>query len=634
MRASTIWIASLGAITIAAAACSDSSEKEKDAGVDFVVSEAGLPDIGPLYDCDTPGQACNAHNACAINPICGADHKCRPTQVQSCDDGLDCTRDTCKGLGVCENTPIKEYCALPVKVTDKTGAIETVFKCFKHQERNPEDACQICNADTANGGDQTKWGQANGGKCDDGDSCTKDDYCQAGVCKGTDFRKDCADNVSCTDDLCDGNGGCLEHKLLLDYCLIGGVCAKEGSGDATGCNICDTKKSQSAWTPLTVYCLINNKCYKPGEKDSTGCASCDPAKNDKDWTPMPNICKIGTACYQPGAKSPGGCGECDPAVSGTEWTVKGNDCMINGTCYKAGTKDALACSICDPTKSKTAWTPLAGQCLIGGMCYAAGAKDPTTCAECDPSVSSSTWTVKGNNCLIANTCYVPGQNDPSGCASCDPTKSKTSWSPLANKCLIGGSCYADQDKDKTGCLYCDYAKQPNAWTPVAGVTSVTYNFEDGKTPANWSITNSDTKVGWVVSNKRPGEGSYSLYYGDPTTGKYDSPGVKNEGDAVLPAVAIAPGKKGGLSFLLWMDVESTNSYDQLEVYAGSDNLWSKSTGSTGTVPKMKTWQQVYIDLSAYAGKSIVIKLRFFTKDSTNNTGEGVYIDQLTLFTDC
>jgi len=617
-----------------ASACSDDTKKV-DSGVKdlTVIPESGLPDgLGPLYDCDTPGQACNAHNSCAIDPVCGADKKCRPSSMQDCSDGLECTKDVCKGMGLCENVALEGWCALPVKLpsTVDGGVPKTEQRCFKNKERNPTDPCMVCNADPADqGGDPSKWSLANGGACDDHNACTKDDYCQSGVCKGDDFSKQCADKYSCTDDLCDGKGGCLGNQLKSDYCLINGECYKDGQQDATGCNVCDVKTSQSKFTPLGTFCTISGKCYKPGDKDPTGCGTCDPTKNDKDWTPIAGLCKIDGACYKQGAKNSGGCAECDPVTSTTAWTVVGDNCLISNVCYKPAAKDPTGCSTCDPTKSKTAWTPLAGQCLIAAKCYTSGAKDPTGCAECDPVLSASSWSIKGANCLIGAACYQPNATDTTGCGLCDPTKSKTAWTPVQGKCQIGTSCYADQAKDKTGCLMCDTAKNPTGWTPVTGATVVSYGFEDGKSPpTGWTLTNSDAAVGWVVANKRPGSGSYSLYYGNPATGNYDS-GAKNNGTAAMPAVALTAGKKAGLSFLVWLETESGTSYDTLQVTVNGTKVWEKDYNTT-----QKTWQEITVDLSSYAGQSVTIKFEFDTSDSVSNSTEGVYVDNITVYHNC
>jgi hypothetical protein len=689
--------------------CSSNGGGKDGGGPDFFpVSEAGYPDFGALWDCPTPGQSCEAHNACVMSATCGADKKCHPIKVMNCDDGLDCTEDTCKAGGECVNTSIAGTCALPVKY-EKDGKTVTETRCFKHGDKNPYDSCQVCNA-SKDGGSPNTWGLANGGECDDGNPCTKNDYCQSGVCKGQDYSKDCADNYSCTTDSCDGKGGCgSDHPLRSDWCLIkdtgaaDSVCYKDQQTDASGCNICDVSKNQHAWTSLGVHCVISSKCYKPGDTDSTGCGVCDPTKSTTAWTPVAGLCKIGTVCYKAGALHPQGCADCEPTVSATAWTVVGDNCLVNNTCYKNGAKDSTGCQVCDPAKSKTAWSTVTNMCKIGSSCYTSGAKhsqgcaicdpatsatawtvntdnclisnvcyipgtkdsigcsdcepakdkynwtalpnlckisgkcytanskDPTGCAICDPATSSTAWTVPGANCLIVDKCYTPGQTSTNGCGSCDPTKSKSAWTPVAGKCAIGGNCYSNGDKDATGCLTCNVAQNPNGWTPVAGVSSQGESFDTGKNPpTGWTLVNDDPagKVGWVVSNRRALSGSYSLYYGDPATGNYDN-GDSNSGVATMPAIALTAGKKAGLSFWLYMDTES-GSFDTLVVNVNGKAVWSKDY----TNVTMKQWQEIDVDLSSYAGQSVVIDFSFDTGDSISNSTEGTFIDSVTVYHNC
>ena len=442
------------ALTIAG--CSDDFQAGEDGkagkNLDAAVPDqtaSNLPDgYGPLYGCTKVGQACNAHDPCAINPICGPDKKCRPSFLQDCSDSLACTVDKCLGQGLCSNDPKAGFCALPVKTGGSSDAgggadagaspdaalFSTVIKCFKKDERNPNDQCQICKpADNdSGGGDSKKWSPANGGSCDDKNLCTKDDYCQSGVCKGTYFGNLCADGYGCTEDLCDGKGGCLGNKLKPDYCLIDKVCYKKNASHPKGsCFTCDPSKSTTAWTPITNTCMINSKCYNKG------------------------------------AKNPGGCGECDPAVSTSKWTVKGNTCcLINDKSYNAGTKDTTGCSHCDPTKNKYGWTPLANLCLISSKCYTKGTKHPGGCAECDPVTSATQWTVKGTtHCLInQTTCVAKGVNDSTGCATCLPGTNKYDYTPISGKCKIEGKCYNNGTKHPGGCAECKAATKPTAWT--------------------------------------------------------------------------------------------------------------------------------------------------------------------------
>ncbi|MCA9666918.1 MAG: choice-of-anchor J domain-containing protein [Myxococcales bacterium] len=528
---------------------SDTPNTNQDGGAD-------LPPGTKLEPCSNPGGACNPHDPCAINPTCGQDGLCRPQSYQNCDDGLDCTTDTCLGQGKCENMPKDGTCALPVKGSDGTS----VIKCFNKDDRESADGCRVCDPDK----DKVAWSPANGGACDDGDSCTKDDYCNAGTCQGTDFRDKCQDNLSCTEDICDGKGGCVANKLMADSCLINGQCYKGKERDATGCNECDPSKSTTAWTALTLHCLVGGKCYTPGEKDSTGCAECDPSKSTTAFTPLSGVCTIDSKCYQQGDK----------------FTSAG------------------------------------------------------TCAECSPSTNATGWTVTTNNCLVDGKCVNPGDKDSTGCAACDPTKSKTAYSPLTNKCLIGKKCYDDAagpvaPDPAAGCLVCSYAGAPGAWTK-AGSTNVTNDDFENNMLGGYVVANTSSTVGWQVSNRRAGAGTYSIYYGNPTTGDYDD-GFRNSGTLTTPSLTLTAGKKAGLRFWIYLDVELDPLYDNLDlkISGTSTVLWSKSSIST-----YRQWVEVVVDLSAHAGKTIKLEWSFDTQDEFSNSDEGVFIDNITFYEGC
>ncbi len=507
--------AALLCLPLLAAGCSD-EERDRDAGprdggvearpgIDAVPD--GLPPGYLPYDCPTPGVACNAHDPCAINPVCGPDYKCWPQYMQNCDDKLDCTIDTCQGSGLCLNEPKEGWCALGFPVSTKDGgAGGSEFRCAKVGTKKPGDPCLACNPTTTDAGvsNNTRWMPVSGGSCDDNDACTKDDTCVAGTCKGTYFGNLCADGLGCTTDNCDGKGGCKGNKLKSDWCLISGTCYMDKTKDPTGtCNVCDVTKTQLSWTPITDSCLIGGKCYSKGDKHSGGCAECVPAKSstswtvvgttagcliedsckkvgEKDdttcmicdptaapyaWTQIAGLCKIGGTCYNKGAWNNGGCAQCVPSSSQSSWTVTTNNCLIYDVCYKSGAKNAINCSACDPAQDRYDWSPIAGRCEISGSCYNEGDKHPEGCAECDTATSSTAWTVKGTtHCLIHNVCRASGVTDSSQCGACDPTLDKYEWSPVSGQCKIDGVCYGSGDKHPGGCGECRPATSTTAWT--------------------------------------------------------------------------------------------------------------------------------------------------------------------------
>ena len=342
MKPSTwIVLAMAVTLTLAVTACSDDDQPLTDGGP----TGDGSPRCGKAgeWSCSEPGKACNAHDPCAINPICGKDYCCRAELSQDCSDELDCTSDTCAGSGLCSHTVKPGYCALMV-----TGKQQ----CIKANFINPANPCLLCDPTK----DQKKWSSGSGSTCDDGASCTKNDVCTAGICKGTYYGNKCGDGLECTDDLCDGKGACA-NKMKSNYCLI------------------------------------NKTCYKDGANDSIGCAFCDVSVDQYAWTPRKDICKIGAFCHAKGVSDTTGCGVCDPSKTSTAWSAAPDHCLIQGSCFK---KDELApsgCGTCDPAKSKSAFSPVPGKCLINGKCYADKAASSTGCGVCAAATDSSWWSL-------------------------------------------------------------------------------------------------------------------------------------------------------------------------------------------------------------------------------------------------
>lgn len=500
----TAWIGIPAILLLALIHCSDDNGGPTP-------SDSGPSSDSTLWPCTEVDKACNAHDPCAIGAVCGKDHLCHPSFRQDCDDSLDCTTDTCGGPGLCVNTPKDGWCALPTK----TGGV-TETKCYQNGEANPSDPCEAC--DTT---EPTKWSDASGATCDDENLCTKNDVCQDGVCQGTYYANECADGLACTDDICDGNGGC-------------------------------SKALQPG------HCVIDNTCYKDGEKDAGGCAVCDSTKDAHAWTVLPNQCKIGGICFQPGAT------------------------------------DTTGCGVCDPTKSVSAWSPAPNACLIQGACYASGATDTTGCGTCDPTKSTTAWTLSATVCLIQGACHQSGAKSPSGCGLCDPTKSSTTW------------------------------------TPVSGSTTQVVGFESGL--GGFTVDAPVQGVGWAISQKRAKSGSASLRYGDPQAGDYDT-GAANSGNATLAAVALPAGQKSALYFWLYLDTETSDGFDVLSVKVGTQVLWKKSATTVST-DSYRSWIPVEVDLSAFAGQSVSIVFNFDTKDAWSNSGEGVYLDDVTVVLGC
>lgn len=110
------------------------------------------------------GLACDDRDPCTVDDTC-RDGVCVGNAL-SCEDGVSCTLDRCVG-GACRHEVAPGFCRL-----------EGV--CFVDQQKNPNNGCEICDADNSRG----SWTSREGLKCDDGDPCTTGDECGAGVCAG------------------------------------------------------------------------------------------------------------------------------------------------------------------------------------------------------------------------------------------------------------------------------------------------------------------------------------------------------------------------------------------------------------------------------------------------------------------
>ncbi|MCK5800758.1 MAG: hypothetical protein KAI47_26405, partial [Deltaproteobacteria bacterium] len=471
-----------------------------------------------------------------------------------------------------------------------------------------DDKCQECAPDL----DPLKWSPKNGGSCDDGDPCTKDDYCQDGTCRGSDYSKNCTDDLFCTVD-CDGKGGCLSKKPIdPKTCLIKGECFTGGAKNPLNCSTCDPGKSQTAWTPTASTCLIDNACHNPGDKNTAG----------------------------------GSCAECDPTVNASGWTVTAstNQCLIGNVCKNPKEMDSIKCGECDPAKDKYNWSPIAGKCKIGGACYSSGDKNTGGCAECD-TTRPTLWTVKGNQCLIGNVCKNSQETDANGCQECDPSKDKYAWSAVAGKCKIGASCFSDgATEPKAGCLVCTYAKTPSFWSANSAVSQKAFNFDAATTlPSGLTveaISGSTTTATWqVVSGKESWSGNNALYYGDAAKMNYAT-GLGGVA-LLLKNVALPAGKKAQLVFKTWLDINASGASEEFKIFVGKSPLPSNPPAAAKVWEKLqvpsasyKTWVQQVVDLSALAGQTVDVRIQFIAYQPGVATHQGIFIDDLWFLYGC
>ncbi|MFT5430796.1 MAG: hypothetical protein ACI9OJ_001474 [Myxococcota bacterium] len=108
------------------------------------------------------------------------------------------------------------------------------------------------------------------------------------------------------------------------------------------------------------------------------------------------------------------------------------------------------------------------------------------------------------------------------------------------------------------------------------------------------------------------------------TGAYYVSGGSTNGTATLPSLAVPDTGAAAITFGYWVDTEvAGQAFDVLRLKLGETELWSRPTNTP-----VGAWQQAVVPLTDYAGEKVELSFTFETGDTFNNTGEGVYIDNI------
>jgi len=197
------------------------------------------PSAGGCVHTPQPG-ACDDQDPCTLGDFCEAG-QCRPGGILvDCDDQNPCTADTCAPTGECVHLPVDLPCddADPCTLGDRCvdGVCTGGPIALACADDNPctSDSCLpgvgCIHAPVAN-------------TCSDGNACTVGDRCLNGVCVPGDQVFVCDDGNPCTSDVCDPGRGCVFEPLTGTPCNDGQVCSLNDTcvaGVCTGSlNPCD-----------------------------------------------------------------------------------------------------------------------------------------------------------------------------------------------------------------------------------------------------------------------------------------------------------------------------------------------------------------------------------------------------------
>jgi hypothetical protein len=484
--------------------CDDSdacTENDVCTGNDQVLVCHGVPvDCDDLNPCTT--DSCDEASGCFYlqkndNSPCnlGAEYcnglghclegNCVSDTPADCDDGINCTRDSCLEGGVCKHEPLHEVCddglfCTGVDVCDLTtgckrlelsalddGVPCTVDSCdeendeMKHQ---PMDS--FC--DNANACDGLEFCDPSAGcktgpapTCNDGHACTADSCDEAKGCVNLPLDGNCDDNSPCTVDLCvPGAGGCVHSPL--EGVHEGWRCCDADSDcqDGEPCTV-DVCVKESAFCTASLIedlvpcndgldCVIDEVCL------SGVCSGTEPK------------CEDSVACTLDYCAEPGGCVNkpqdefCDnqDTCDGTDYCAAG----VGGGCRVRNIPncdDGINCTVdaCDPLEgcSNTEDDGLCDDgisCSLDGCSAQAGCFHQAQDAICDDDdvCNGVEYCATGLNggCKPKNALNC---NDGLACTadSCDPIKGCAN-TPVDTSCADAVACTVDLCDPIQGCI--------------------------------------------------------------------------------------------------------------------------------------------------------------------------------------
>ena len=342
------------------------------------------------------------------------------------------------------------------------------------------------------------------------------------------------------------------------------------SNDGIGCVI-DNFQITTSCEPRV--CAANNQCPSQDPCIAGACQA--------------NQCAYTSSCCQSDS-------ECDDSDVCTSDSCVGGKCQFNGTpgcCESANDCDDLnACTLdlCSGFGGQCSHQDISGCCLNSAAC---DDEEPCTLDLCLENI-----------CAHTNVCCTSDAECDDGDDIC-----------TIDDC-VDGFCIFQQ----TGIEGCCVA-EPLDWT-----------FE---TPTfELSTSASSPPCQWQVqSGQKAQSGTSALYYGNPNSQNFDCDA--NSGSATTGDITLLPNVAYELTFWVYLDTELSTSFDMFWVNAEVDGktlgLWDK-----GSLNSTSQWQEVTVNISAFAGKTFKLRFDFDSMDSIANSGEGVFVDDVKISSPC
>ena len=455
---------------------------------------------------------CNDANQCTDADTCVLG-ECQGGPPVLCDDENGCTADSCDSLQGCVYAPLTgESCHDGDACTLVDACVDG--KCVGTGAVLCDDGEQ-CTGDSCDPETGCVFELLTGDACNDGNSCTDADSCSEGHCVGTPTV--CDDNDVCTENLCDPTSGCVYPGVADDLGVqcddgnpcslasqcIGGVCAGVAfkvcdDQDLCTDDFCSEESGDCATTFNTAPCDDSNPCTEDDTCTQGNCLgggwmacddadvctddSCQPAQGGCVFQPNSvacddgDLCTVGDVCQD---------GQCVPGNNDCE-CLENEDCIddgnpCNGTlvcvdnvcltdpatvveCDDSADTDCKKAA-CDPSSGACALedqpdaTPCDDlsicsaddQCLAGECVGAAlDCSDDNVCTQdlCDP-LGGCHYEDAAGACDDADPCTVDDQCDDGVCAG-SPFDCEDNNPCTNDQCVVVGGqaqCFYQNNDD-------------------------------------------------------------------------------------------------------------------------------------------------------------------------------------------
>jgi hypothetical protein len=269
-------------LVVALVGCGQGADAPTGAEPHTTAEDTAASAIGESGGADDVMESANADGGGSDAPPAPEPAPLACTDDADCDDGVDCTADTCDPAEGCAHAPDDSQCDDGLACTAET--CDAALGCQALSDDSLCDDSVDCTTDLCEAG----VGCVSTPKdslCDDLDLCTGD-VCSETGCAHTPGALSCDDGIDCTSDACDAALGCIATPQDA-ACDDGNACSTDSCDAALGC----------ASVPFTGPCDDGDPCTDGDQCQANNCTG--PLVEGCFYLEPPDL----PSCY-PGVLSP------------------------------------------------------------------------------------------------------------------------------------------------------------------------------------------------------------------------------------------------------------------------------------------------------------------------------------------